>query len=68
MIPLLSAGRYLGDNPEWEFIVEDKSLVLPFKEHRDVYAKQRVSCESCHRIGRVSPVLPTRAGRVEPSS
>lgn len=35
-------GRYLGENPEWEFIPDNESCVLPFQEYREKLSKQRV--------------------------
>lgn len=34
--------RYLGDNPEWEFILSEEMHMLPFRQHRDRLCKQRV--------------------------
>ena len=37
------ASRYLGENPEWQFVPEDESYILPFMQHREKMRKQRVS-------------------------
>ncbi|CAM9335723.1 unnamed protein product [Sphacelaria rigidula] len=41
---------YLGENPEWELVVGHESTMLPFREYREAFHKQRLGAQLKHQF------------------